>query len=89
MQAALSQNFRLFLVGFIPDLLGFCSGAYNWVRLVRARSVASRDVMRTPFVQLILVKLSRLDWMLRERDVPISVKSTTRNTRKATKNLHK
>lgn len=46
----------------------------------------SRDVTRMLFVHWISVRSSRLDLTLRERDVPISVRSTIRNSRKVIKN---
>ena len=42
--------------------------------------------MKMPYVQLTSVRSSRLDWMLRVHDVPISVRSITKSTRKAIKN---
>ena len=41
------------------------------------------------FVHWISVRSSRLDLTLRERDVPISVRSTIRNSRKVIKKPHR
>ena len=76
------------LIGFILDLLSFLSGAYYWVGLVRVLNVVSTDAITMQYVQLILVRLNKLELTQKETDVHISVKSIIRNTRKTIRKPH-
>jgi len=59
------------------------TGVSLWAGLVKEHHAALKDVAKKLFVHWILGGLNRLDWTLRERNVPIYAKNITRNTRRA------